>query len=181
MNITTMQYEAAQQALSAVIDVVPVQSWANPSPCEGWSAHDVLRHLIHTQRDFLAEHAIDLGGVPDIDSDPAAAWREHAKRVREAISQDDVPATAFDGYFGPTTVGETLERFYIWDMLVHRWDIARSQGGQAALSDAELDQIERGMNSFGEALYMDGICRSGVTAPSDADQGHLLARLGRRD
>ena len=53
MNMTTMQYEAAQRALSAVIDAVPAQSWANPSPCEGWSAHDVLRHLIHTQRDFL--------------------------------------------------------------------------------------------------------------------------------
>ena len=181
MNITTMQYEAAQQALSAVIDAVPTQSWANPSPCEGWSAHDVLRHLIHTQRDFLTEHAIDLGGVLDIDSDPAAAWREHAKQVIEAISQDDVPATAVDGHFGPTTVGETLVRFYVWDMLVHRWDITWSHGGHAALSDAELDQIDRGADSFGEALYMDGICRSGVTAPPDADhQVRTLARLGRR-
>ena len=181
MNTTTMQYEAAQRPLTAVIDAVPAQSWTNPSPCDGWSAHDVLRHLIETQREFLTGHHIDLGGVPDIDTDPLAAWREHAKRVMAAISQDAVPAIAFDGHFGATTVGDTLEQFYVWDMLVHRWDIARSDGAQSALSDAELDQIERGADSFGEALYMDGVCRPGVTAPVDVDRKvRLLARLGRR-
>ena len=181
MNSTTMQYEAAQRPLTAVIDAVPAQSWANPSPCDGWSAHDVLRHLIQTQREFLTGHDIDLGAVPDVDTDPVATWRVHAKRVMAAISQDAVPAIAFDGHFGPTTVGDTLEQFYVWDMLVHRWDIARSDGAQTVLSDAELDQIERGADSFGGALYMDGVCRPGVTAPVDADRTvRLLARLGRR-
>ena len=181
MNSTTMQYEASQRPLTAVIDAVPAQAWTNPSPCEGWSAHDVLRHLIETQREFLTGHGIDLGGVPDIDADPVAAWHDHAKRVIEAISDDPVPATEFDGHFGPTTVGDALEQFYVWDMLVHRWDIARSQGAQTAYSDAEIDQIERGADGFGDALYMDGVCRPGVPAPLDADRKvRLLARLGRR-
>ena len=128
MNNTTLQYEASQRPLTAVIDAVPAQSWTSPSPCDGWSAHDVLRHLIETQREFLTGHDIDLGGAPDIDTDPVAAWRDHVMRVMAAISDDAVPATAFDGHFGPTTVGDTLEQFYVWDMLVHRWDIARSVG-----------------------------------------------------
>lgn len=181
MNPTAIYYEAAQRPLTAVIGAVPAQSWTNPSPCEGWSARDVLRHLIETQREFLTGHDIDLGGGPDIDTDPVAAWRDHARRVMEAISDDAVPASAFDGHFGPTTVGDTLEQFYVWDMLVHRWDIATSHGAQAALSDAELDQIEHGADRFGEALYMDGVCRPGVTAPVDADRKvRLLTRLGRR-
>ena len=180
MNSAAIQYETAQRPLTAVIDAVPALSWTNPSPCDGWSASDVLRHLIETQRKFLTGHDIDMGGVPDIDSDPAAAWVDHTKRVMEAISDDAVTASAFDGHFGPTTVGDTLEQFYVWDMLVHRWDIARSYGAQTALSDAELDQIERGADSFGEALHMDGVCRAGVTAPVDADRKVLLlARLGR--
>ncbi len=48
------------------------------------------------------------------------------------------------------------------------------------LTDAELDRIEQGADSFGEALYMDGACRAGVEAPADADRvGRVLARLGR--
>ena len=181
MNPTAIKYEAAQRPLTAVIEALPAQSWASPSPCEGWSACDVLRHLIDTQRDYLTGHNIDLGGMPDIDTDPVAAWRGHAKRVMEAIADDAVPASAFDGHFGPTTVGDTLEQFYVWDMLVHRWDIATSHGAQASLSDAELDQIEHGADRFGEALYMDGVCRPGVTAPVDADRKvRLLTRLGRR-
>ncbi len=181
MNSTATQYETAHRALTAVLDAVPAGGWTNPSPCDGWTARDVLRHLIETQREFLTGHDIDLGDAPDTDTDPAGAWRDHAKRVTEAICDDAVPSIEYDGHFGPTTVGGTLEQFYIWDMLVHRWDIARSVGAHAALSDAELDRIESGADSFGEALYMDGICRPGVEAAPDAGrQGRVLARLGRK-
>lgn len=180
MNPTATTYEAAHRPLTAVLDAVPPQSWTNPSPCEGWSARDVLRHLIETQRDFLTAHGVDLGGAPEIDADPAAAWRDHAKRVVEAISDESVATTAYDGHFGPTTVGDTLAQFYVWDMVVHRWDIARSAGADTTFSDAEIDQVERGADNFGEALYMDGVCRPSVDAPPDADPGaRLLARLGR--
>lgn len=181
MNRTLTEYQTAHRPLTAVLDAVPAQSWTNPSPCDGWSVRDVLQHMIETQRDFLTGHGIDLGGAPDIDTDPAAAWRDHAKRVLEAISDDAVTTTEYDGHFGPTTVGATLEQFYVWDMLVHRWDIARSASADAGFSHAEIDRIERGADSFGEALYMDGVCRPGVEAPADADREvRVLARLGRR-
>jgi hypothetical protein len=63
---------------------------------------------------------------------------------------------------------------------VHRWDVARATGQDAALTDAELDRMEAGADSFGEALYMDGICTPAVTPPPGADRAtHVLARLGR--
>jgi hypothetical protein len=65
-------------------------------------------------------------------------------------------------------------------MLVHRWDIARAVGADAGLSDDELDRIEAGAESFGEALHMEGICRSGLDVPPDAERpARVLARLGR--
>jgi len=180
MSSTATQYETANRPLTAVLDAVPARSWTNPSPCDGWTARDVLSHMIETQREFLTGHGIDLGDAPDIDTDPAAAWRVHAKRVVEAISDDAVVGVEYDGHFGRTTVGATLEQFYVWDMLVHRWDIARTVGGDDGLSGAELDRIESGAESFGEALYMDGVCRPGVETPADSDRKvRLLARLGR--
>ncbi len=180
MNTTASQYEAAQRPLTDVIEAVPTAAWTSPSPCEGWTARDVLRHVIETQRELFTGRGLALGDQPDTDADPAQAWRNHAERVRQVISDDAVPAIAYDGYFGPTTLGATLEQFYVWDMYVHRWDIAQAAGLDAGLTDAELDRIEQGADSFGEALYMDGICRPGAQAPAAAGRlVHLLARLGR--
>ena len=181
MNTTATAYDAADQPLTAVLDAVPADRWAAPSPCEGWSARDVLDHLVSTQREFLTGRGAELGDAPDVDADPAAAWRDHAERVAEALADDALAQRAYDGFFGPTTVGATFEQFYVWDMLVHRWDLARAVGADDALSDAELDRVEAGADSFGDALHLEGICRPAVEPPPGADrQARVLARLGRR-
>lgn len=180
MNETASSYETADRPLTAVLEALPAAAWSEPSPCEGWSAADVVAHLVGTQRDFLGQRGLDLGTAPDVAADPAAAWRDHAERVREALT-DEVVATPYEGFFGPSTVGATFEQFYVWDMVVHRWDVARTAGLDGTLTEAELDRIERGIESFGPALYSDGICRDGVELPADADRAtRLLARLGRR-
>ena len=177
---TATAYAAADQSLTAVLEAVPPRAWDAPSPCEGWAARDVVRHLVETQRDLFATHVVDVGEPPDVDADPAQAWRAHAARVREALADPAVAAIAYDGFFGPTTLGATLEQFYVWDMVVHRWDVARATGLHAGLTDGELERLERGADSFGDALYMDGICKGGVTAPADAPREVVvLARLGR--
>ena len=180
MTSTATQYEAANRPLTAVLEAVPADAWSAPSPCAGWSAADVVAHVVETQRDFLQTHGADLGEAPDVAADPAAAWRDHAKRVLEALADDAFADTGYDGHFGPTTVGATLVQFYVFDMVVHRWDVARAAGLDARLTDEELDRVEAGADSFGPALYMDGICRPGVEAPAGADRAtRVLARLGR--
>ena len=180
MTTTLNAYESAAERLQDVLSAVPADVWAGPSPCPGWTARDVVAHMIGTQRDFLTGHGADLGPAPDVVADPASAWRAHVGRVLTAVSDDDLVSTSFDGHFGPTTVGSTLEQFYVWDMVVHRWDVARSAGLPAAFSPAELDRIERGADGFGPALYMEGVCRPGVTAREDDDRTtRVLARLGR--
>jgi uncharacterized protein (TIGR03086 family) len=180
MNRTTTHYAAADRPLAALLDTVPPAAWSRPSPCEGWTTADVVGHMIGTQREFLTTHGVDLGEAPDVAADPAAAWREHAKRVTEAVSDEAVPAREFDGFFGPTTVGAAFEQFYVWDMVVHRWDVARAVGADADLTDEELDRIEAGADSFGPALHMEGICRPALDVPADADRRtRALARLGR--
>ena len=180
MNTTAARYETTDRPLTAVLDAVPAGAWDAPSPCEGWSASDVVAHLLETQRDFLQTHGADLGTAPDVAADPAAAWRDHSKRVLGALGDDDFVATRYDGHFGPTTVGATLEQFYLFDMVVHRWDVARAAGLHTELTDAEVERLEAGADSFGPALYMDGICRPQVEVPAGADRtAQVLARLGR--
>ncbi len=181
MSEIAERYERVTARFTALVRAVPASAWDNPSPCEGWSAADVVGHLVETQRDFLTKHGADLGEAPDVAADPAAAWVAHAGQVARALSDDALPAREFDGFFGPTTVGAAFEQFYVWDMVVHRWDIARAAGLATEFTDDELDRLESGADSFGPALYLAGVCRPGVEVPADADRAtRVLARLGRR-
>lgn len=67
-------------------------------------------------------------------------------------------------------MGATPEQFYVRDMLVHLWDIARAAGGDDSFAPEELDRMEAGVGSFGSALHMDGICGPAAPVPLDADR-----------
>lgn len=179
MNPTAAAYQAALRPLSTVLDAVPVIAWGNASPCTEWTARQVVEHMIDSQRDLLTGHGHDMGPALDL-TNPAAGFAAHAERVLALVTRDVVVDATYDGFFGPTTVGTTLVQFYVWDMLVHRWDIARATGGDELFTGDELDRITVGADSFGEALHMDGICQSAVPIPIGADrQTALLGRLGR--
>jgi uncharacterized protein (TIGR03086 family) len=86
----------------------------------------------------------------------------------------------YDGYFGRTTIGETLANFYGFDLVVHRWDLARATGQDTAFTDAEMDRLEQSIAGFGDQLYAEGVCEPAVPVPDDATrQERLLATMGR--
>lgn len=179
MTDTLTQYQAALRPLTTIVHAVPPAAWDAPSPCEDWSARDVVRHLVETQRETLTKNGVDLGEAPLFDTDPAAAWTEHTRRVIVALADEDHVQRGIDWFFGPTTIGATIEQFYVWDMYVHRWDLARAAGLDADLTEAELDRIEQGADRFSEVLYEDGMCRPATTPHGDDRTAQVLARLGR--
>lgn len=174
-------FDHANTMLVAVLDVAEGR-WDRPSPCEGWTASDVVHHLIDTQRSFFADRGL-LDAPSDAaeeETDPGSAWRAHAELIAPLLADADLMATRYDGFFGPTTVGDTFVQFYVFDMVVHRWDVASAVGGDTTLGDDELDLIERSADTWGDALHMDGICTR-LDVPDDADRAtKVLALLGRR-
>lgn len=180
MRSAAAQYRDRAEALAAVADGVSQRRWRDPSPCEGWSAADVISHVVGTQRNFLAEHGIDLGAQPDVEGDPAGAWRDHAEQVARVLARPGVADATFDGFFGPTTVGAAITLFYGFDMIVHRWDVALATGSRTTLSAEELDAVETSIDAFGEHFYGPGICAPAVAVDASASrQDRLLARTGR--
>ncbi|WP_256840760.1 maleylpyruvate isomerase family mycothiol-dependent enzyme [Ornithinimicrobium cryptoxanthini] len=154
------------------------QGWDAATPCEGWTVRDLVAHLIETQRDFLSQRGLEVSSV-SLD-DPRGAWAEHTASVQALLIDPEVGAREYDGYFGPATVAGTMATFYGWDLLVHRWDLARGLGTDERFSPEELDQIEAAIPGFGNALYGPGICATPVDVPeTESRQVRVLARLGR--
>ena len=154
-------------------------TWSAPSPCEGWTAADVLAHVVDTQRGFLEQRGADLGERPA--GSPEEVWTAHLDAVRNVLADEDFVTEEYDGYFGRTSVADTLANFYGFDLVVHRWDLARALGRDSAFSEEEMDALETGMAGFGDALYSEGVCKPALEVPVDAPrQERLLARMGRR-
>ena len=149
-------------ALFAVVEHLSPDDWQAASPCEGWTAADVLSHLIDTQRSFLVDRGFDLGSALDVSSAPARAWKQHAAKVLTLLADPEVIGFEYDGWFGPTTVGATIERFYLFDMVVHRWDIATAAGVETEFSDVEMDAIEASVDALGDNIYQPGVCEAAV-------------------
>ena len=174
-------YSRLADRFGAVVDRLDETDWERDSPCEGWSARDVLHHVVSTQRDFLAQHDIDASTGADTQADPRAAWHAHDERLRELLADPAVASHEYDGVFGRTTVGASIVSFYGFDLVVHRWDIAAAAGLDERFDKRELDMIESSADGFGEHLYDDGVCKPAVSTAADADrQARVLARLGRR-
>ena len=153
--------------------------WENPSPCEGWSAKEVLDHVIDTQRDVFGKRGLELGPRPE--GAPYEVWAAHAAAVRSAVTDEETLLATYNSFFGPTTLADTLLSFYCFDLIVHAWDIQRAAGNDLELSDAELAFLETCIPSWGDIFYQDGICKQPVEVPGDADrQTRVLALTGRR-
>ena len=116
-----------------VVDRVDDAAWSAASPCEGWTALDVLGHLgtaiqfgVAAMRgeDFQwleVDRPADL-----VDGEPRDYWAHTAVQAREALVGADLDAEV-DTPMGKRTVGDRLA-FPAVDLFVHAWDIGRSAG-----------------------------------------------------
>ena len=182
--MTQTQHTTAQlfldraERFGAILDAADGR-WDAPTPCDGWTVRDVAEHAITTERAFAATHDLDVGPTPDL-GDLREAWRSHVAAVAEVLDRDGVAEREYDGYFGRTTIADTMADFYGWDLVLHGSDIARATGQEWSVTEEEAAALHATADGWGDALYSEGVCAPAVPVPDDASAtDRLLARLGR--
>jgi uncharacterized protein (TIGR03086 family) len=181
MSAIADRYRRVAAGFTARVDAVPADRWSNPSPCEGWTALDVVRHVVDVHRMMPGNVGITFAPGPDVADDPAGAW---ASVRDETVALLDDPARAtleYDGMFGRTAIQTTIDQFATFDVLVHTWDVARATGLDEQLDPAEVAPLLDQAKGWGDALRSPNVCGPEVAPPSGADaQTRLLCFLGRR-
>jgi uncharacterized protein (TIGR03086 family) len=160
-----------------------VTDWDVPSPCAGWSARDVVGHLVEWFPPFLSQGAGEtLPTGPPVADDPAGAWHVLAGGVQALL---DDPATATRRFAHPHAgehaLPDAITQFLLGDVLVHTWDLARATGQDETLDAAEVAAMLDGIEAYDDALREGGQYGAKVVVPAGASpQDRLLAFLGRR-
>lgn len=191
-DLTTVDaYRHAQDGFDTVLAAVPSDQWDAPSTCEGWTARDVVGHVIWGQqliRHLAAgEEFLDRTGAPGADTpgqvagdDPLATWRSardaaDARLTHEGLNRPAPPP--FLERDPQATLQDFLNVLFL-DILAHTWDVGQPLGMDVKLDPDLLAQstpiaqqlVVRGPGMFGPEQ----------TAPPDADeQTRWLAFLGR--
>ncbi|MFT4188631.1 MAG: maleylpyruvate isomerase family mycothiol-dependent enzyme [Aeromicrobium sp.] len=102
-----------------------------PAPVDGWTARDVVGHLVEWFPVFLAAGGVELAPGPSVADDPQGAWSHQVEQVQELLDGPDAEFT--HPHVGTMPLHQAVDRFYIADVFMHTWDLARANGQEPGL------------------------------------------------
>ncbi len=188
MSDASDRFRRVAAGFADTVAAVPTDAWSNSSPCDGWSARDVLSHLVEWIPGpgfLLGTYGIDTGPIPPVDADPVGAWASVAAAVQSGLDDPAVAERVEDcGPPGALSFAAAVDMTCTSDVLIHTWDIARAAGLDVTLDAVEIARQAAGLDAIppevDAAMRDSGMFgpRVDVTAGADAHT-KVLAFYGR--
>ncbi|MBV8303729.1 MAG: TIGR03086 family protein [Acidimicrobiia bacterium] len=181
MSEISERYRRLGDAFADKISSVPKDRWDSRTPCEEWTARDLVGHVVTAQGMFLGFIGKDPGDIPSVDHDPVGAWGATRAKVQAVLDDPQQAKTEFQGFSGRSTFEAAVNRFLCTDLVVHGWDLARATGLDETIDPQDLVMVKRDMEAMGDAMRSPGAFGPAVEPPAEAsEQQQVLAFLGRR-
>jgi uncharacterized protein (TIGR03086 family) len=177
----TDRFEMVAAGFDQRVQAVPPDKWSAQSPCEDWTARDVVGHVVRNYRSIAAEATGGKGGEMGENEDPVTAWSDAYGRMSTLAKDPKALAANVRGPGGPTPLEQAMGTLISMDTSVHTWDLARAVGGDEHL-DPDVVHLAREMLEPMDAMIRQpGIFGPKLDPPEGADeQTQLLYFLGRR-
>jgi uncharacterized protein (TIGR03086 family) len=159
--------------------VAQTTDWSAPAPVDGWTARDVVDHLVTWFPGFLAGGGVDLPAGPSVADDPVAAWRHHSDAV-QTLAEQRGDESFTHPRAGSHRLADAVDRFYTADVFMHSWDLARASAQDAGLDEEFAAQLLEGMRPIEQLLRDSGQYGPAVPVPDDAPVvDRLMGFIGR--
>jgi len=178
MTTTLERLDLAAAGFRRRLDGLSDADLAAASPCEGWSARDVVTHTI----DAVVMVSDFVGEPTDDDPDGALLARFDAAiaSLRAKVEDPELGTTVVQSPFGDLALKQLVSSIVVHDLLVHTWDLARATGGDEELDPELCAHTLEAMGPMDDQLRGHGFAEK-VPAAAGADvQTEMLNFLGRR-
>ncbi|MFG2027506.1 TIGR03086 family metal-binding protein [Streptomyces sp. NPDC048825] len=176
---------AAERALP-VIQALPDERLADPTPCADYDVKSLVNHLLHVTVQFqnlAAKKDADFTETPDyIAADPA--WRDRFATETSRLAAAWSAPGAEEGTTGVMKMpARTVASLALLDLTVHAWDLARATDQEYRLNDATdpvLDQVTATVGEMAPTARAMGMFATPVVVPDTASPlDRLIAQTGR--
>ena len=181
MSENLRRYTRALYGFDAVVRRTPTDAWSSDSPCDGWTAADVVAHNVGMNRMIAGFTRGD--GAPHADhivsDDPAAAWAESLDDLLASLDRQGALQTVAMTPWGELPVEKFLG--FVWvDPVIHTWDLAMAVGQEPVLA---ADLVELGaarLERAGDSLVGPGRFEAAVSVADDASTLERFISLSGR-
>ena len=161
-------------------EIAATPDWSAPAPVDGWTALDVVRHLIDWFPGFLAGGGVELPPAGPLDDDPAADWSSRSQAIQQLLDGPDAESEFAHPMAGSHRLADAIDRFYTADVFMHTWDLAAASGHTADLDPAFAEQLLSGMLGIEDMLRASGQYGRAVAVPANAGPVEkLMGFIGR--
>ena len=180
-------FDRGLDVFGSVVTQLSDDDWNKPSPCEGWTALDVLGHL---GTSMAMGTSILKGEQPTwpqverpadvVDGEPLDYWRSLTTEIRPLLEDVDLDEER-DTPMGRRTVGEGLA-FPAIDLYVHAWDVGRAAGIDVEIPTEAIEFAHTYIDPLPEEMVRGekGAFAPQAEAPDDAtDTEQFIAWTGR--
>jgi uncharacterized protein (TIGR03086 family) len=167
------RYRRRAEAFERKVAAVRPEQWDNQSPCEKWTAKDVVDHIVMMHGVMLMPVARKLEPADD----PLTAFQEARAAVEDVLDDPILALTESDSPSGRMTTEEHIDQVVSDDLVLHGWDLARATGQDETMEPVDVEKF-RTPGAFGEGIEVFG---AEVKVPPDAPlQDRLLGLIGRQ-
>jgi uncharacterized protein (TIGR03086 family) len=145
--------------------------WDSPSPCEGWTASDVVAHVrdIHT----VMAHRLD-------EHPSGEGWGPARDAALRALAKPGALDLIIDVPNGGEMAAGRFVNVVTTDVLVHTWDLARAFGLTIQLDPELVERAHKAAMPMDELIRSSGMFGPRIEIGDDADpQSKMLAFFGR--
>ncbi|MEU8225803.1 TIGR03086 family metal-binding protein [Kribbella sp. NPDC048915] len=182
------RYRRRADAFERKVAAVQPDQWENQSPCERWTARDVVDHVVTMHAAMLSPVARKLEPA----ADPLTAFQEARAAIEDVLDDPVAALTEADTPAGTLTTEQHIDQVVSDDLVIHGWDLARATGQDETIDPVEVERLWtaavavppelmakfRTPGAFGEGIEVYG---PEVPVPPEATlQDRLLGYLGRR-
>jgi uncharacterized protein (TIGR03086 family) len=184
MSDNLRNYTKALYTMDAVVNRVPADRWDSQSPCEKWTAKEVLGHCVGSLL-YVASNAgaVDPPGemaeADRVGDDPVASWSGARDIVLESLDHRYVLSQEVDGPFGRAPLDDMLP-IMTMDITAHSWDIAKAVGLDPVIPNDLAALTYHAIKGFGEGAQKSGNFAPAVDVGDDADMVTKMAAIAGR-
>jgi uncharacterized protein (TIGR03086 family) len=177
------RYRRVAAGFTTTAAAVAADRWDDPAPCDGWVARDVVGHLVEWFPAFLAAaRGPTIAAGPSVATDPVDAWTTLDTAVQALLEDPAACASTIDHpRAGRHRLDDAIGTFFLGDVLVHTWDLARATGQTVTLDPVVVHDMLVAMEPLDAMLRASGQYGPRVDVPAGADeQTRLIAFTGRQ-
>jgi uncharacterized protein (TIGR03086 family) len=187
MSELSDRYRRRARAFERLIAAVRPDQWANPSPCEEWTACDVVDHVVSMHRAMFRPLGRKPSSTTSVARDPLGAFKSAVADVEETLDDRQLASAVADMPAGRMSAEQYIDTVLSDDLPLHGWDLATATGQDDAMDQEDVELIWATVSAIPKGVLRQyrapevGIFGPEVELPEDAPlQDRLLGLIGRK-